>query len=456
MTVPGTASAEGRGEHRALLGDLESLVSARWALLAFVGLLAVAVATTSRGLDLASAGLPPSSTRHGTGFFAVWLAWAALNLWTARRVVARHGARRVTPSAAGLHLIADVGAVTGLLAFSGAASNPFTALYFVPIALATQVSPRWAWGVGASALLGFGVLLWLGPDVPPGPHAHHFVGHLRGMWIALGVSGSVLTYFVHRMAVARARERAELEQLRRAALEDRHLTALGTLAAGAAHELATPLGTVRVLSEELPYMDDDERTDAVEGIKQAVARCKAILARMASPELRVEAMGVGAATPWSVAELAPGLATLGSERVRVTTTGFDEPTVALSLPREAIDQVLRELVHNAVQASETAGESAVEVSFESAGGEAVFIVRDHAGGLAEADEGRVHEPFFSGRAQGEGMGLGLYLVHAHVRQLGGEISLDNRSGTVDPGLTATVSFPSAISGRAPAPGATSA
>jgi len=429
------------------IATLRSLVRARWAVIACVATLASIVTATSWSSQpgLAAAGLPTS--HHVPAFVAVLVGWAGLNGWTAARL----GRATETPlrfgrQLAGIHLVTDVAALTGLLAASGAASNPFTALYFVPITLATQISPRWAWAVGGSAVLGFGVLLLLGPSVPPGPHAHHFAGHLRGMWIALGVSGSVLTYFVHRIAVTRAAERAELARLRREALEDRHLTALGTLAAGAAHELATPLATVQVLAGELDHMDTGERGEAVLAMRVEIGRCKEILGRMASPQLRVEAFAPEI-EGWPLAELASGLEALGGGEVEVDASKLAACVGVLRQPRRATQQILTELVHNAVQASSraaTVGKVRVFVRDHADPGNITIVVSDHAGGIGGHDEARVLEPFFTTRPEGEGMGLGLYLVRAHVRQLGGAFALDNRPGV---GLEATVSLPGYVPGK---------
>jgi two-component system sensor histidine kinase RegB len=218
-----------------------------------------------------------------------WCMLVVGNLWMRMRVLGRG---RATTAIAGAHLLGDSLALTALLALSGGVTNPFTTMYFVPMTLATQLSPRWTWAVAATSLLGFAALFVLAPlhGGPPG-HEHHFIGHIRGMWVAFGMSAAFMTYFVHRIALSLARQRAELGRLRLAAAQDRQLAALGTLAAGAAHELGSPLGTVAMLVGDLGLMSEAERGEAIGTIKQELARCKHILSQMSSPELRVRSLG---------------------------------------------------------------------------------------------------------------------------------------------------------------------
>lgn len=402
---------------------LRTLVTARWVLL---GLLAAAGATVALVPEAVAPLLSwfpkaPEPTR----FLAVWLVWALVNVLTDRLVLQRG---RATPRLAGLHLMVDATVLTVMLGLSGGATNPFTTVYFVPITLATQVSPRWTWALAGYCLAGFGVLFLMQP-LPQGPPGHeaHFAGHLRGMWVAFGVSGLLITTFVHRIALSLARQRQELVRLREQALQDRHLAALGTLAAGAAHELGTPLGSIQLLVGELPHMSQAERDEAMATIKHEVGRCKGIVHRMASPELSVQDLGADGGGPawplWALGEEAVAVAR--GSGVPLVVDGRRD--ILLRQPRAALEQIVRELVANAIDACRRRGDGkgSITVSLGQTGEDVTVEVRDEGVGMEPEVAQSAFDPFWSTKAEGEGMGLGLYLARAQLRQLGGTLALES-------------------------------
>lgn len=405
---------------------LRALVTARWVLL---GLLAAAglTVTLMPGMVAPLLSWFPQAPEP-VQFLEVWTVWAVVNVLT-ERLVLRRG--RATRQLAGFHLLVDASMLTALLGISGGATNPFTTVYFVPITLATQVSPRWTWALAGYCLAGFAALFVMHPlpKAPPG-HEAHFAGHLRGMWVAFGVSGLLITYFVHRIALSLARQRQELVRLREQGMQDRHLAALGTLAAGAAHELGTPLGSIQLLVGELPHMTAAEREDAVSTIRSEIARCKGIVHRMASPQLSAQDLGADGGGPaWplrALAEQAQQIAQDSGLTLRVQGPLDTE----LRQPREPLEQIVRELVANAIDACRRRSDGCAEVTVTmgSHGDQVSVEVRDEGIGMAPEVAANAFDPFFSTKAEGEGMGLGLYLARAQLRQLGGTLELHSVLG----------------------------
>ena len=394
---------------------IDGLEMARWVLVGLLGLGTVALTVTGAWV-VTGMGMPQR----------LWPLALVLALWGASgpllALVRR--SRAPTRGDAGAHLLVDALALTLVFACTGGAENPFTALYFLPITLATLVSPRWTWVLGAVCLAGFAALFLLGPaGGSPSAHAghghHDFGQHVQGMWIAFGVAGVLITAFVHRIAVGLQAQRHELARLRDRALEDRHLAALGTLAAGAAHELGTPLGTIQVLMGELPHLDGEERIEALADVRQALRRCKDILGQMASPELRVEGLGERV-DPWPFDALR-FLEDLSTASVEVRVE--PDPGVSVHQHRDVVGQVLRELVANGVAACERGQGRSVVVTTSQSGESLVIEVTDDAVGIDDETRQRATEPFFTTGPEGEGHGLGLYLARAHVRQLGGDLEL---------------------------------
>ncbi len=331
----------------------------------------------------------------------------ALQLWLAR------DPRAVPAVALPAVLLADVTTLTGLLFFTGGPMNPFTALYIVHVALAAVVcNRRAAWTVALVAIAGYGVLFVLGGDLAHHDHAR-MVLHLRGMWIAFSVAAAFVTVFVSRARQALAER--ELSEARLHAAEERQtrLAALATLAGGAAHELATPLSTIAIVAGELSRTLDraasaGARSDAAL-ILAEVKRCKHIL-----EQLSVQAGEALGEAPMLVPLIEVVQAALqdvaGADRVVVRA----DPAAVARVPSRAVATALRGIVRNARQASDV-------VTIEITAHPPQIVVEDQGPGIAPELLARIGEPFFTTRAPGSGMGLGVFLARSLAERLGGTL-----------------------------------
>ncbi|MES1172501.1 MAG: ATP-binding protein [Bacteroidota bacterium] len=340
----------------------------------------------------------------------------------------------------------DIAMCTGLLYLTGGPSNPFSFLYLVQIALAAiTLRAGWTWALTALALLGSAVLfLWHRPLPANLSHAAHMTLHLRGMWVAFGVAAAFIVYFLLRVRRALENRDAELAASRRSAARQERLASLATLAAGAAHELSTPLTTIAVVMKELEHhltgpvaaADDETRKD-IRLVREQVDRCRAILERMSSEA----GTSVGEAFVQASLEsvLASALSGL-SPRVKVSTEiARDDQSKRLLLPARAFSQALRGLVKNAQDASPDGGQVIVRVSH---GADSVeFEVRDRGNGIAPAIFDRIGEPFFTTKPTGLGMGLGVFLARAVAERLGGQIHLASAPGV---GTTVILRLPARL------------
>jgi two-component system sensor histidine kinase RegB len=340
----------------------------------------------------------------------------------------------------------DVLALTGLLYYTGGPVNPFSFLYLVPIAIAAITLPGAStWTLVLLSLAASAFLFTRSQPLPlAGDHARHMAMHLRGMWVAFGVASAFIVYFLVRVRRALARREEELAASRNLAARQERLASLATLAAGAAHELATPLSTIAVVAKDL------ERTVAglgasasasedVQLMRREVERCRRILERM-----RVDA-GESAGERFARVSARE----LVAECLAASDTGRPGPAVDVAfsegaadasvlLPRRAFAQALRGLVDNARDAS-PAG-AAVELRVAADGGALRFDVVDRGAGIPEEILPRVGEPFFTTKPTGRGMGLGIFLARAVIERLGGRFSIQ----TSQSGTTTTLSLPSPV------------
>ncbi|MFM7736170.1 MAG: ATP-binding protein [Alphaproteobacteria bacterium] len=364
----------------------------------------------------------------------------ACALWAER-------APRVGPASVALLMAFDVLLLTGLFHWSGGASNPFSSLYLVNIALAAVVlPPAWTWALVALAVACFSAL-FLEPADPHAMHAMHGGGsgdagrlqlHLRGMWVAFAVAAGFIVWFVQRVTGALSERERELQRARGAVARSERLASLATLAAGAAHELSTPLATIAIAAKELEReLDDAQASESAVGdvalIRGQVERCREILVQMAAE--------AGASTgedftAVSTADLvrASLRGIPDSEGTRLRIEGG--PAATVFVPIRAVAQAMRAVVKNALQASPAS--SAVALRARPAGGAWELEVRDSGAGMSPEVLARAFDPFFTTKATGQGMGLGLFLARDVIARVGGDLELQSREGA---GTVATIRLP---------------
>jgi two-component system sensor histidine kinase RegB len=347
----------------------------------------------------------------------------------------------------GVVLTLDTLLLSALLHAAGGANNPFSVLYLVHIALSAVVlGSRWTWFLAALAIGCYGLLFVVQPPMTTHVHASFEMNmHLRGMWVAFVVAASLTAYFVVRLSAAIERRDAAIAEMRERVARHERLASVTTLAAGAAHELGTPLATIAVAAAELQHAIErlpsehaaPLRTDA--GLIRAeLDRCRAILNRLSGDagQTRGEAP-----EPIAMATLAHDVVQtlLPSQRGRVRTTCTD-PDVALSLPRSALQQVAHNLLANALDAS--AGD--VQFALETQATRLRLVVRDDGPGMHADVLRRVGEPFFSTKPPGAGLGLGVFIARSLSEQMGAQLTLVSEPGH---GTTATVELDTATLAR---------
>jgi two-component system sensor histidine kinase RegB len=350
--------------------------------------------------------------------------------------------RRLPRVAAGAALLLDVVLLTGLLEITGGPFNPFIVIYGVQVALAAcTLGPAWAWTAGAAAVAGFAWLVYhhvITSDVQSHHRLNDLPTHLFTMWTAFAASAELVGYFVSQASRALARRQRELEEVRARSARNERLAALTTLAAGAAHELATPLGTIAVASRELERAVShleavSDRRDLLEDarlIRVEVDRCCAILDQMSGRAGGAAADAVESIDVTSVAAAVTGRLT-ADQAVRLQVR-IAQGVSPLALPPAGIVQVVTALVRNAFDA--VAASQPVMLEIDERNGRVRFEVRDEGAGMPAAVLARAGEPFFSTKEPGRGMGLGLFLARVFASS--------------ERGTTAVLEFPAATGASA--------
>jgi two-component system sensor histidine kinase RegB len=344
---------------------------------------------------------------------------------------------RYAVSARGALLI-DVLGLAALLYFCGGYTNPFSMMFLAYVTLAAVVlDARWTWIVFAASLCCFFGLFFFHVPLPQlgmhGDHGHHmhqegFSLHLHGMLVAFVLIGVVIASFVTRMSREIAEQAAKIAELRRVEDERRRLVSLATLTAGAAHELATPLATLSLIGDDLcEVLGVDPRwREDIEIMQSELRRCSGILQRMRSGGVELDGE---APQEFGLQDVLTALEREFSSQNRgvgITFQGELPDDARMYSLQQALSSSLRALLTNAVQAC--AGIGSVLCRTEVSDRDVIFRIQDSGEGMSPETADRAGEPFFTSKAPGEGMGLGLYLTRLFALQVGGALTISSALG----------------------------
>ena len=382
---------------------------------------------------------------HYIFHIALPLKWLAIPLGltaASNLVLHRHMQRFTARSALGLLLAFDTVCLTALLALSGGPANPFTLLFLVEITLSAVVlSKAWTWTLGALSILGFASLFWVHVRIPAF-EGHHDSGgfsvHLVGMWIAFAVGALLITVFIGKVSEALRRQEQESLQFQRRLAQHERLASIATLAAGAAHELGTPLATIAVASRELELNGNGSSgaasfSDDARLIRSQVERCSEILRQMSGRS--AEPAGE-MPTRISLKELCAQVkGELPCEQRDLVDI---EPVqdVTTLLPRLAARQALSALVKNALESSALGQHITLTAQCEQS--KIRFTVKDAGGGMSAESLNHIAEPFYTTKGTGGGLGLGTFLARLFAEQLNGSLAFESEVGI---GTTAILELP---------------
>ena len=317
-----------------------------------------------------------------------------------------------------LQLACDLLIHSVLLYYSGGSTNPFVSYYLVPLAIAAVTLP-WIYSLVLSgiALVAYSLLLVQFYPLEHLPLARDTM-QVYGMWLSIALAAAVITLFAARMAEELRRQEQLRSERREDSLRDEQLLAVATQAAGAAHELGTPLATMSVLLNEMRQDHTDPQLLEDLGVLQdQVKLCKETLQHLvrAAEANRRMAVDEQPVTDWMRESLDRWhlMRPETSYRFQRLCEG-EAPRLT---PPPDLTQALLNLLNNAADACP----DNLDVSLNWDAHDIVITIRDHGPGVPPAIAEAIGKPFIT--TKGKGFGLGLFLSKASVTRAGGSVKL---------------------------------
>jgi two-component system sensor histidine kinase RegB len=341
------------------------------------------------------------------------------------------GSRRISEKGAAGYLAFDILQLAVLLYLTGGLGNPFAFLLLAPVAIsATVLSLRSTIILSALALIaitflsiihfplpGSGVL----PELP--------TIYVLGVWTALAIGILFFAAYTWRVAQAARALSDGLFATQQALGREQQLSAMGAIAAAAAHELGSPLGTIAVISQELSrdLPEDSPIAEDVVLLRAETDRCRDILAALAhNPE--------GDDSPFSAVPVSAIVETAAMRhQIERISMVFDtellvkdqtcqEPSIR-SAPE--IIHGIGSLVQNAMQFAKTRVTISTAWSVDNVN----VSIADDGPGFPPFVLDRIGEPYISLRmSKGGHMGLGIFIAQTLLARTGAEVSFRNQQG----------------------------
>jgi two-component system sensor histidine kinase RegB len=374
---------------------------------------------------------------------------AALAAVTLAAQVRRPQSERLTDRESALYFAFDILQLAVLLYLTGGLNNPFSVLVLAPVTVsAAALSYRSTLGLAGLAIACV-VFLAIEHEPLPWPEGEFDIPDIfvAGYAVALILAVIFLTFYVYRVAQESRRLSDALAAAQAALDREQRVSSLGALAAAAAHELGSPLGTISLVAKELARdlpPESDHRADAELLVSQS-ERCRQILADLSrKPDQSKDHFNV----------LPAGLL------VELAAAPHARPHVALRIefapdPSEPRDPVIPrrpEIMHglgNLLQNAIEFAREEVKVMIAWTRSDILITITDDGPGFTPDVLRRLGDPYLSSggegldqaQRQGDHMGLGIFIAQNLIERTGGTVSFSNNEYG---GAEARVSWPRSV------------
>lgn len=329
-----------------------------------------------------------------------------------------------------IHLLIDLICLSLVFYLSGGANNPFISYFLVPISVsAATLSGRQTLIITSFSILSYSLLLYFHIPLPILSPEHHQTNqqinfHVLGMWLNFFISACLITYFVVKMARDLRAQEEQLNRWREDELRDEQLMAVATLAAGTAHELGTPLSTMKLLLGELrgDYPHDAQLQQDLSLLQQQVEQCATTLRGLVHtaeqtkdgqfPLLSIREFCERVIERWQI--IRPDAKAIINIQTNENSQEYPfHPSIA---------QAIINLLNNAADANP----ENLSITIDWNANQLEWKIEDEGPGIPENIAQQMGKAFIT---SGNGLGIGLYLTHATINRYGGSVSLHKRQPT---------------------------
>lgn len=326
-----------------------------------------------------------------------------------------------------LHFTFDIAQLTVLLLLTGGLTNPFAILILAPVTVAAAIlSYRSIIILSIFTIIASIILAFFHAHLLPTYFFLQPNHYIVGLAVALILAIIFIATYIFLVAEEARRLSNALNLANNALVREQKLASLGALAAAAAHELGSPLGTIAIAAKELSKSLPDHhpaRADADLLLREST-RCKDILAELAAHPESASKDHFALIPARALIELAAAPYARPNIQLEIGETDPDTNLSSLLLPRRPeIVHGLENILHNALEAAH----SLVMVVVSRDDEKISLSIEDDGPGFPPDMLARIGEPYLTSPVRKENhMGLGIFIAQHLILQSGGGITFANR------------------------------
>ena len=345
-----------------------------------------------------------------------------------------------------MQIVLDLASLTLLTLDSGGVSSPLLGLFVFHMVFASLLLPQtMAFGGAAVAVAMLGGALFFTKEFPR---------EIAGRLILAGwVVTLLLTVYVanvitrdlrqHRRRLIRKNHhirqiKNQLQRQQQAMVQQEKLAGLGQMAAGVAHEISNPLASMDSVLQLMQRKPEKINAQNIETLRQQVQRIHRTVQQMTAFAHPVDHQWRTTPVNQVVDESLKLVRLDGRARRTRFVQDLSPDTGAMPLLPQALQQVLVNLLLNALDATADTAEPTLSVRTARSEKWCVIEVGDNGHGISPENKQRLFEPFFTTKPVGKGTGLGLWISYSLIRRQGGDIQVRSEQGA---GATFTLRLP---------------
>jgi two-component system sensor histidine kinase RegB len=330
-----------------------------------------------------------------------------------------------------LGVLADLLILTVLLALTGGASNGFIALLLLPVAVCAVLLPALqAYLCAILAVACYALLLQLGQTTAHEGHQMHLMSqqpfnqHLLQMGWAFTLSALLIAWFISAQARLISQKSRQLDIFQQQQSRQEQMLAVATYAANAAHDLATPLQNLTLLSDELVQLPANTTPDPalLADLQTEVSRCQRIVQQLRSNAQQLRTQKGQQQPVLHVTQQAIQLWLVSRPDICIDLNCSQDDSMCQLQDALAWSAALFNILDNAADASLANQHAQLRLELSLQQGYFNCRLTDFGQGLSEpqlAELGLLPQP------STEGLGLGQLLANASIERLGGHIKRSN-------------------------------